>query len=51
MEKQNYRDQQKLQKQYEAQDKQEGKKMKKGGVVSSASRRADGIAIRGKTRA
>lgn len=28
-----------------------GPKFKKGGSVSSASRRADGIAIRGKTRA
>jgi hypothetical protein len=29
----------------------QGMKMKKGGKVSSASKRADGIAIRGKTRA
>ena len=41
----------KKQKQYEEQDKQEGREMKKGGKVSSASARADGIAIRGKTRA
>ena len=41
----------KLQKQYEEQDKQEGRKMKSGGTVSSASKRADGCAIRGKTRA
>jgi hypothetical protein len=39
-----------LQKQYEAQDKQEGRGMKKGGKVSSASKRADGIAVRGKTK-
>jgi hypothetical protein len=26
------------------------KKMKKGGIVSSASKRADGIAVKGKTR-
>jgi hypothetical protein len=26
------------------------KKMKKGGMVSSASKRADGIAMKGKTR-
>ena len=31
--------------------KQPPKAMKKGGSVSSASKRADGIAIRGKTRA
>jgi hypothetical protein len=43
--------QKKMQKQYEEQDKQEGREMKKGGKVSSASARADGIAIRGKTRA
>ena len=41
----------KSQKQYEAQDKQEGSGMKRGGKVSSASKRADGCAIRGKTRA
>jgi len=41
----------KLQKQYEEQDKQESRGMKKGGKVSSASKRADGCAIRGKTRA
>ena len=29
----------------------QGMKMKKGGKVSSASKRADGIAIRGKTKA
>lgn len=29
----------------------QGMKMKKGGKVSSASKRADGIAIRGRTRA
>jgi hypothetical protein len=45
----------KLQKQYEAQDMQEGSGMKKGGKVnkpkqSSASKRADGCAIKGKTR-
>ena len=40
----------KLQKQYEEQDKQEGRGMKKGGKVSSASKRADGIAVKGKTR-
>jgi hypothetical protein len=40
----------KNQKQYEEQDKQEGREMKKGGKVSSASARADGIAIRGKTK-
>jgi uncharacterized protein with von Willebrand factor type A (vWA) domain len=40
----------KLQKQYEAQDKQEGRGMKKGGKVSSVSKRADGIAVKGKTR-
>ena len=38
------------QKQYEYQDKQEGHGMKKGGKVSSASKRADGCAIRGKTK-
>lgn len=32
-------------------DKEKAKKMKSGGKVSSASKRADGIAIRGKTRA
>jgi hypothetical protein len=32
-------------------DKNKSKGMKKGGSVSSASRRADGCAIRGKTRA
>jgi len=41
----------KSQKQYEIQDKQEGTGMKKGGKVSSASKRADGCAVRGKTRA
>jgi hypothetical protein len=46
-----HREQQKMQKQYEEQDKQEGRKMKKGGSVKSASARADGCAIRGKTRA
>jgi hypothetical protein len=40
----------KLQNQYEAQDKQEGRKMKSGGMVSSASKRADGCAIKGKTK-
>jgi hypothetical protein len=40
----------KKQKQYEEQDKQEGRGMKKGGKVSSASKRADGCAQRGKTR-
>jgi len=40
----------KVQKQYEAQDKQEGRGMKAGGKVSSASKRADGIAVKGKTR-
>jgi hypothetical protein len=45
-------DAEKSQKQYEAQDKQEGRGMKKGGKVkaSSASKRADGIAVKGKTR-
>jgi hypothetical protein len=43
-------DAEKSQKQYEAQDKQEGRGMKKGGSVSSASKRADGCAIKGKTR-
>jgi len=38
------------QKQYEDQDKQEGRDMKKGGKVSSASKRADGCAQRGKTK-
>ena len=38
------------QKQYEYQDKQEGRGMKKGGKVSSASKRADGIAVKGKTK-
>lgn len=38
------------QKQYEEQDKQEGRGMKKGGKVSSASKRADGCAIKGKTK-
>jgi hypothetical protein len=55
--------QKKLQKQYEEQDKQEGREMKKGnsggadsdgmkkgGSVSSASKRADGCAMRGKTK-
>ena len=42
--------QKKLQKQYEDQDKQEGRGMKKGGSVSSASKRADGCATRGKTQ-
>jgi len=41
---------QRRQKQYEAQDKQEGSGMKSGGKVSSASKRADGCAIRGKTK-
>ena len=53
----------KKQKQYEDQDKQEGRRMqkgnsggadsdgmKKGGSVSSASKRADGCAMRGKTK-
>lgn len=40
----------KSQKQYEAQDKQEGTGMKKGGKVSSASKRADGCATKGKTK-
>jgi hypothetical protein len=40
----------KSQKQYEAQDKQEGPGMKKGGKVSSASKRADGCCVKGKTR-
>jgi hypothetical protein len=40
----------KSQKQYEEQDRQEGPGMKKGGMVSSASKRADGCAIKGKTR-
>jgi len=44
------REKEKLQKQYEDQDKQEGRGMKKGGKVSSASKRADGCAQRGKTR-
>ena len=43
-------DAEKSQKQYEAQDKQEGPGMKKGGKVSSASKRADGCAIKGKTK-
>ena len=45
-------DAEKSQKQYEAQDKQEGRDMKKGGKVkaSSASKRADGCAIKGKTK-
>ena len=34
-----------------AKEKPEPKKMAKGGSVSSASKRADGCAIRGKTRA
>jgi hypothetical protein len=34
-----------------AKEKLEPKKMAKGGSVSSASKRADGCAIRGKTRA
>ena len=38
------------QKQYEYQDKQEGRSMKSGGKVSSASKRADGCAIKGKTK-
>jgi hypothetical protein len=38
------------QKQYEYQDKQEGRAMKSGGKVSSASKRADGCAIKGKTK-
>lgn len=38
------------QKQYEVQDKQEGRKMKAGGKVSSASSRADGCAVKGKTK-
>ena len=40
----------KSQKQYETQDKQEGRGMKSGGKVSSASKRADGCAVKGKTR-
>lgn len=40
----------KKQDQYEEQDKQEGRGMKKGGSVSSASKRADGCATRGKTK-
>ena len=57
------REKEKLQKQYEDQDKQEGRRMqkgnsggadsngmKKGGSVSSASKRADGCAMRGKTK-
>ena len=43
-------DAEKSQKQYEEQDKQEGRGMKKGGKVSSASKRADGCAVKGKTR-
>ena len=43
-------DAEKSQKQYEAQDKQEGRGMKKGGKVSSASKRADGCCTKGKTR-
>jgi hypothetical protein len=46
----NKKEAEKSQKQYEAQDKQEGPGMKKGGKVSSASKRADGCAIKGKTR-
>jgi hypothetical protein len=42
--------QKKLQEQYEEQDKQEGRGMKSGGKVSSASKRADGCAQRGKTK-
>jgi len=38
------------QKQYEEQDKQEGRGMKSGGKVSSASKRADGICKKGKTK-
>jgi hypothetical protein len=38
------------QKQYEEQDKQEGRKMRSGGKVSSASKRADGCCIKGKTK-
>ena len=34
----------------EAQDRRESRGMKKGGSVSSASKRADGCAMRGKTR-
>ncbi len=37
--------------QQQAQMEAKGTGMKKGGKVSSASKRADGIAIRGKTRA
>ena len=57
------REKEKMQKQYEEQDKQEGREMKKGnsggadsdgmkkgGSVSSASKRADGCAMRGKTK-
>ena len=51
MQKKKRKESEKLQKQYEEQDKQEGRKMKSGGTVSSASKRADGCAIRGKTRA
>jgi hypothetical protein len=41
---------QRRQKQYEAQDKQEGSGMMSGGKVSSASSRGDGIATKCKTR-
>ena len=43
-------EQQQSQKQYEAQDKQEGRGTKKGGMVGSASKRADGCCVKGKTR-
>jgi len=49
-EKEDYKEQ--LKKMQAAQEgKQQSTGMKKGGKVSSASKRADGIAIRGKTRA
>ena len=44
----NIKKDQQLKKEYEAYEKSKG--MKKGGSVSSASKRADGIAQRGKTR-
>jgi hypothetical protein len=46
-----YKDEEEEERQAKAQGQAAAQGMKKGGKVSSASKRADGIAIRGKTRA
>lgn len=50
LEYENLKKDQELQKGYENYEKSKAKGMKKGGKVSSASSRADGIAQRGKTK-